>query len=411
MSRFSLQYSNNNVIQNNKPILEQHIIQSSGNRNIISNENTNENTNKNENKNMFKKITINPNLSLDDSQNYKGEINNNTNTNTNNTNTNTIINNNNNIQKSQVDRNRNQVISPKREQTQQIKTISTSTHKNLRQNENLSSTVNDLEMRRKVLQEQQQKELAKLKYKKEQILKIHNRKKEIELMKSIDYEKQKLRIIQNKQNELNNIINHQLIQNGGIQQNGSSISSQTQKHIIYNVDAKKTKKQDCRFLEKQDCSFLEKSRAKKYEETNIDNFKSNKKGGSSREPLVPSLEPLIPSLEPLVPSLEPLVPSLEVARGNLGPLVYYSKKDIPELKWPSKTELYDRSNFNENLTIALGIQPVFGNKKLLKDKNTLEERKTILKNTYNFINISKFNNNTIHSIYKILEYDKIFLIF
>jgi hypothetical protein len=77
----------------------------------------------------------------------------------------------------------------------------------------------------------------------------------------------------------------------------------------------------------------------------------------------------------------------------------------------SKTELYDRSNFNENLTIALGIQPVFGNKKLLKDKNTLEERKTILKNTYNFNNISKFNNNTIHSIYKILEYDKIFLIF
>ena len=39
-----------------------------------------------------------------------------------------------------------------------------------------------------------EKELAKLKYKKEQIQKIHNRKKEIELMKSINHEKQKLRM-------------------------------------------------------------------------------------------------------------------------------------------------------------------------------------------------------------------------
>ena len=117
--------TNNKSIKPIKPILKQHIIQNSGNRNIIRNENINEN------KNIYKKISINPKLSLDDSQNYKGEVNS-TNSNTN-TNTNT---NSNNIQKTQVDKNRKQVSSPKTEESPQIKTISTSTHKNLIHNQN-----------------------------------------------------------------------------------------------------------------------------------------------------------------------------------------------------------------------------------------------------------------------------------
>ena len=364
--------------------------------------------------NTFKKITINPKLSLDDSQTYKGEVNEVRTSNSNpNSNLNSNLNNLNNP-KMHIEK---KIISPKIESTPQIKTISTSRHKNFIQNENTSTMVNDLEMRRKVLQEQQQKELAKLKYKKEQILKIHNRKKEIELMKSIEIEKQKLRMIQNKQNELNNIINNQNShQNGGNVPSHSQ--SQTQKNIIYNVDAKKTKKREFENFTNniivkdvdnfknnkvvmQDLEITSHKIIKK----DIDNFKSNK-GGSSREPLVPSLEPLVPSLD----KIEKDVKKKEKTKESNEKYNYYSKKDKPEIKWPTKTELYDTINFTENITIALDIQPVFGNKKLLKDKTTLDERKIILQNTYNFKNINKFNNNIIHSIYKILEYDKIILI-
>jgi len=194
----------------NKPFQHKSIIQhGTGNANI----------------NTFKKVIINPKLSLDESQTYKGELYNN------------------NKKPFLQTQNNNTLLSTNIESTQHVKTISTSRHKNFIQNENTSAILNDLELRRKVLQEQQEKELAKLKYKKEQIQKIHNRKKEIELMKSINHEKQKLRIIQNKQIELNNIITTQIQQNGGLHQNENSNLSQTQKHIIYNVDAKKTKKQ------------------------------------------------------------------------------------------------------------------------------------------------------------------------
>ena len=108
-----------------------------------------------------------------------------------------------------------------------------------------------------------------------------------------------------------------------------------------------------------------------------------------------------------------MVPSLEGTKVSSLPSLqyeYYNKKTKPEVKWASKAELYDTSKFTENLTIALNIQPVFVNRKLLKDKSTLDERKKILQNTYNFNNINKFKDDIIHFIYKTLEYDKLILI-
>jgi histidyl-tRNA synthetase len=67
-------------------------------------------------------------------------------------------------------------------------------------------------------------------------IKLNNRKKEIELMRSIEDEKQKLRKIQEKQHELNNIYNQQL------HNHSSGQNNLTTKNIIYNVDAKRTKK-------------------------------------------------------------------------------------------------------------------------------------------------------------------------
>ena len=332
----------------------------------------------NANINTFKKVIINPKLSLDESQTYKGELYNN--------------NNNNNKKPFLQTQNNNTLLSTNIESTQHVKTISTSRYKNFIQNENTSAILNDLELRRKVLQEQQEKELAKLKYKKEQIQKIHNRKKEIELMKSINHEKQKLRIIQNKQIELNNIITKQIQQNGGLHQNENSNLSQTQKHIIYNVDAKKTKKQ---YYE----NFSQIIKKKEIDKEKIINADKIDKADKIEIPIIKK----------------------EKARGNLGsfaegtlvsslPYIYYNKKNKPDIKWPSKAELYDNTNFTKNLTIALNIQPVFGNKKILNDKTTLDERKIILQKTYNFNNINKFKDNIIHIIYKTLEHDKIILV-
>ena len=152
----------------------------------------------------------------------------------------------------------------------------------------------------------------------------------------------------------------------------------TQKHIIYNVDAKRTKKQD--FIKPVDKIEKADTYLKLVNETLI-----NDKGVRGAESLINDKRDLVP-------------------------YKYHNKKNVPELKWASKAELYDISTFTESLTVLLGIQPIFINKKLLKDKSNLEERITILKNIYHFKHINKFNNNAIHCIYKILEYDKIILL-
>jgi len=95
----------------------------------------------------------------------------------------------------------------------------------------------ELEKQKILLQKQQMLELQRFKAKKAEIIKLNNRKKEIELMRSIEDEKNKLRRIQEKQHELNNIYNQQLRQ-----QHSSNTQNLTIKSILYDVDAKRTKK-------------------------------------------------------------------------------------------------------------------------------------------------------------------------
>ena len=378
------------------------------------------------NQNTYKNISINPNLSEDASQFYKGEkslpirkINE------------EFQNNQYEEKKSPsqiktISNNPKNIIIQKKKDIVNLGIDNSNSNANSIQTEENSNSLelNNLEMKRKFLQEQQQTELAKLKYKKEQIHKINNRKKEIELMKSIDYEKQKLRMIQNKQIELNNIINKQT---NPVQQQ----LQHTQKHIIYNVDAKKTKKNinssflESSFLEKsrakssfleksrakneeEDSSFLEKSRAKNEEEDKKEDkatsIKLDKEEREKEEDKATAIK--LDKVDKIIIKSK----DKQKIELNSAPYKYHNKKDVPTLKWASKAELYDVSTFTENLTISLGIQPIFFNKKLIKDKSSLEERIKILQNIYHFKNISKFNNNAIHSIYKILEYDKIILL-
>ena len=414
------------------------------NANINANANRNITLNKPANQNIFKKISINPKLSEDASQNYKGEIENNNNNINNINNNNNNVKNINNVNNNKIKTNDTNTLTQQNKQINQIKQIYTSPKNNLiyRQNQALQQNIeiippviSELELRRKTLQEQQYKELEKLKYKKEQIQKINNRKKEIDLIKSIDIEKQKLRIIQNKQNELNDIYNKQI---------KHPSETQTHKHIIYNVDAKKTKKNIEQYrdvinipntpsIQKNnihipipipkniDSIKFDSTEIKLTDNTNTNTNNINKLLIKPNPETNPEANPeAIPEAnnsskiknksneDKKILNININNASFNnISTQNKPEYKYYKKKDVPDLKWASKAELYDTNTFTEELNMCLNIQPLFSNKKIIKDKTSLEEKTKILKNTYNFKNIDNFKDNIKNIIYKILEYDKI----
>ena len=94
-----------------------------------------------------------------------------------------------------------------------------------------------LEEQRRELVRQQMAEIERFKKKKAEIIKMKTRKQEIELMKSIEAEKVKLRKIQAKQHELDNIY-----KNTVSQETVRNNSGQTVRNIIVDIDAKKTRK-------------------------------------------------------------------------------------------------------------------------------------------------------------------------
>ena len=405
--------------------------------------------------NGFKKININPNLSEDESQTYKGGNREQTN-----------------LQQrkqitSQIQAQQQQPQQQQQQQPQikQIYTNSKSFKLNQSQNQpqpqiqpqqiNNTPIISELEQKRRILQEQQLRELAKLKYKKEQIQKINNRKKEIELIRSIDNEKEKLRLIHNKQNQLNNIINQQINQSN-ISDNSRTTQNTQKQHTIYNFDAKKTKKNLEQYkdvvklnkpnsintnipnnidsikidkiekvekdvvdkvirdkdvvdkvdkIDKVDKDVVDKVISDKVEKDIVDKVVRDKAVVDKVEKaVVDKVEKDV--VDKVEKDIVDKVEKKKTTKSNSNkPYKYYTKKDVPELKWISKSELYDSSTFTENLEIYLGIQPLFNKKQMVKNKTTLDEKKNILLDTYNFKHIDKFKDNVINLISLILEYN------
>ena len=370
---------------------------------------------------IFKKISINPNLSEEESQNYKGG----------NQNTKSI-------QQQQQQQQQPQVRSIQQQpqvrsiqqqpqvrsiQQPQIRSIQIQNKDNVSKSKNNisnnsvsnnseSNTLTNLEIQRNELQEQQRKELAKLKFKKQQILSIHNRKKEIELMKSIDEEKQKLRIIQNKQNEFNTIMEKQLKNTNTIH---GTTSKQIPKHLIYNVDAKKTKKNVSLMKDVVDV-------IKPNENTTVThikpmkNFNTNFVTNTETKDVKPIKEPkVIDTVKEKEQVKEPVKETVKVKdkskKTKDEPYKYYTKKDIHanklDIYWGTNEELYDTKTFTETLNMSLSIQPIFKNYKTIleKDKTSLKDKQNILKSMHNFKHIDKFSENITDIIYKILTYD------
>jgi len=279
----------------------------------------------------------------------------------------------------------------------QIKILNVNSNNNVN-NSNNDNNGNDkithLEKQRKELQKQQLIELERFKRKKAEILKLNDRKKELALINDIEQEKNKLRKIQEKQHELNNIYNSQI--NTPIQNTLDNKTKYASRNIILDIDSKKTKKK---------ISFIDvphlptsKKPLKQYSQTIETNTK----------PLETITKPLETITKPDETITKPDETNLKIKTKkndkNLDePLKYYFKKDKPELKWPSRDELYNMTKYSNNLNMVISL-PQFYNKKQNNDKTGSEEMIKALKDLYqlNNLNNGNFKNDVIIFLYKFL---------
>ena len=415
----------------------------------------------------YKKITINPNLSVQASQNYKGDDNSSEQSikqsqPTKAINLQEIIN-----QTPQNNKSLQKIHSrtPTRSNTPPINTITSNTNNTNNPNNpnNLANQVNlvsnnrnvsiansnsggkksksvsfgdtppgelsDLEKQRLLLQKQQMIELEKFKAKKAEIIKLNNRKKEIELMRSIEDEKNKLRKIQEKQHELNNIYDQQLRQQHSSNAQNLTIknTSNNIKSVIYDVDAKRTKKNipnpsvidvPISSSQPQPTPKLQSKLQSKFQEpTNAALVNANKKVLTTKTQIIGGgnnnvkgdVKPIESKSETIQeqnndkPDNKP-AKKKELKIGQ--PLEYYTKKTKSDIKWPAKSDLYNTETFTETLNTILGA-PAFFNKQQRKDKSSIEDIHKALKDVYGFKHINKFKDTLLTTIYKILSYEKI----
>ena len=87
-------------------------------------------------------------------------------------------------------------------------------------------------------------------------------------------------------------------------------------------------------------------------------------------------------------------------------LEYYSRKDKLDIKWPTKTELYDITTFETPLHIYLASAPFFS-KQQIRCTTDIDTIKKELKEDYGFSKLDKFKDPLLEVIYKIITYDKI----
>jgi hypothetical protein len=289
-----------------------------------------------------------------------------------------------------------------------------------------------LEAQRRELQKQQMLELQRFRHKKAEIIKLNNRKKEIELMRSIEDEKNKLRKIHSKQQELNEIYKSTIEKNtsSSIQSGGATMKKQVvfSNDVNIDIDAKRTKKNLA--------NVAKVNRNKIIEPADSDHIKSGKlKEANVVDKVVLDKVVLDKHVEPEthdkvieivqvvseqkdktkdkskeIKSQTQIVVKKELIPREGELLKYYTKKDKKMVIWPSKTELYDASKFEDTLDIFLGMSPFF-NKKQIKNKTSHEIITKELKEDYGFKKLDKFKPALLDILYKIIVGDRIKFIF
>jgi hypothetical protein len=250
-----------------------------------------------------------------------------------------------------------------------------------------------LEEQRRELVRQQMAEIDRFKKKKAEIIKMKTRKQEIELMNSIEAEKVKLRKIQAKQHELDNIYKNTVSQETVRNNSGQSV-----RNITVDIDAKKTRKR----LPNQ--SNIDKP--------HIPLSKKPLKQIQSIQKQEPTPEPIPIPKDNAIPIL-PIesVPKIIKQSGkgmdsendkkegnnldsgsskNSDPLKYYFKKDKPSLKWPANKDIYNPESYTDKLETISGIPEIF-NRKQKNDKTPRMEMIKALRDICNFNKIERLD--------------------
>ncbi len=209
-------------------------------------------------------------------------------------------------------------------------------------------------------------------------------------MRNIEIEKQKLRLIQQKQLQLNNIIQQE------VKQINVGTTAKVAPAVLYNVDAKKTKKNIANIVVDVVIPKKEKETEKENEKDAVPVVELKEKSEKNE------------SKEKTERKEKPEKTAKKKAESN-EPYKYYSKKEKPDHQFPSKTELYNSETFETSLPVALGIQPIY-HSRIAKDKKSIEDKKTILKEAYGIMNLDKFKDIHLDIVYKILNYDKIIML-
>jgi len=277
--------------------------------------------------------------------------------------------------------------------------------------------ITELEKQKILLQKQQMLELQRFKAKKAEIIKLNNRKKEIELMRSIEDEKNKLRKIQEKQHELNNIYDQQLRQQHSSNTQNLTIknTSNNIKSVIYDVDAKRTKKNIPNPSVIDVPKQPNKIQSKFQEPTNAALVNANKKVLTTKTQIGGGTQTISTEIQEPPKSILEVKPDKKTTEAKpenkkelkIGqPLEYYTKKTKSDIKWPAKSDLYNTETFTETLNTILGA-PAFFNKQQTKDKSSIEDIHKALRDVYGFKHINKFKDTLLTTIYKILSYEKI----
>ena len=278
-------------------------------------------------------------------------------------------------------------------------------------------------------------------------------------MRSIEAEKNKLRKIHAKQQELNEIYktvvekesspSHQDNIHSNIQGNIKGGGSTTMKRLVvndYDVDAKRTKKNlttvvSNKFIEPTDTAHIKSGKlGSKLKSSNVVDkivlekpnkqdegvvevvqfAKGTQQGGNKQETLetVANVEIVAKDSSDNMDNKDNKDKIKESSKKESSktkikkelvpgePLKYYTRKDKQYVSWPSKAELYDVSKFEDTLDIFLGMEPFF-NRKQEKIKATMEKINKELKEEYGFRKLSNFKPTLLDVIYKIIVGDKI----
>jgi hypothetical protein len=307
-----------------------------------------------------------------------------------------------------------------------------------------NETLKILHQKRDAILRQQRIELDKIKFKKEQMVNLNNRKKEIALMKSIQLEQAKLQMLHQKQNDINKLIN-----------SPNQLSNHTKKHAALTVNKavasvasgsndsgintpvqKRTMKLQARLyplkLSTYDKinalnsteTFKAKPTAKGHvssviiDET-VDSAENSAKDSAKDSAKIASVE--IVKL-PIPETKGHSKGSTTSTKKPTNSLKYYSVADHPTVDWGDIKSLYDFHTFQNQTSFVNSICKFFSNSKqelqYNKQRLSTDEKHNLLKKTYGFKHLdsmidSMIANSTIKHIplidylYKILFFENI----